>query len=206
MARGVGAEQMTIKIEKLLQSSVILDACSVYSLYATGRITDILSWIPGQVYLASYVETVEIKQLYNPITDEFDIPVDLSGAKHSGLLIITKPKPGVESANAVSFAFAMSTNKPGKNSGEAITGAIAGSRNWTMVTDDVDATDFLTTQGLGSNLTSTLHIIEFWSRSVGIPWAEVKEALEFIRLHACYGPPPKHHPLLSWWLSYGIKF
>src|SRR5882724_7587572 len=115
---------MNVDITKLLQNDVILDACSVYCLYASNRFTEILSWIPGQVYVASYVETVEVKELYNPTTGDFDIPVDLSAAKNSGLLIVTKPQPGTEATDAVNFASAMSTAKQGKNTGEAITGAI----------------------------------------------------------------------------------
>src|SRR5258708_528484 len=187
---------------KLLQRDVILDACSVYSLYATNRFTDILNWIPGQVYVASYVETVEVKQLYNPATNAFDIPVDLSRAKNSGLLIITKPQPGTEALDAVNLASAMSTTKLGKNTGEAITGAIAKARNWTMITDDVNAADFLTKQGLGNNLTTSLHLIECWSRLLSLSSTDIKQILDNIRLHARYGPPPKNHPLLAWWQSF----
>lgn len=196
---------MSVTTLNLLQKDVILDACSVYALYATGQFDTILKWIPGQVYLASYVEKVEVKELYNPKTGAFDIPVDLSGVKNNGLLIVTKPQPGVEAQDAVNFANAMSTKKPGKNTGEAICGAIAKSRNWTMITDDVNATDFLTGQGLGNNLATTLHIIECWSNSNSIASNVVKHCLELIRVHARYGPPPKVHPLLAWWLSFNIK-
>jgi len=154
------------------------------------------------VYVASYVETVEVKELYNPTTGDFDIPVDLSAAKNSGLLIVTKPQPGTEATDAVNFASAMSTAKQGKNTGEAITGAIAKARNWTMVTDDVNAADFLTKQGLGSRLTTSLHLIECWSRLVSLPSTDIKQILDIIRLHARYGPPPKNHPLLPWWQSF----
>ena len=82
---------MSVTTLNLLQKDVILDACSVYALYATGQFDTILKWIPGQVYLASYVEKVEVKELYNPKTGAFDIPVDLSGVKNNGLLIVTKP-------------------------------------------------------------------------------------------------------------------
>jgi hypothetical protein len=197
---------MALDIIKLIQRDVILDACSVYSLYATSRFADVLRWIPGQVYLASYVEKIEVKQLFNPITNDFDIPIDLLNVKNMGLLRITKPQAGTESLDAVNFASAMSTKKPGKNTGEAITGAIAKSRNMVMVTDDVNATDFLIKQGIYNSLTTTLHIIECWSRSTGVPWDDVKHALEKVRLHARYGPPPNNHPLLQWWQSYKIKF
>lgn len=119
---------MTTNIEKLLQNDVILDACSVYSLYATSRFDEILRWIPGQVYIASHVERNEVKQLYNPATGASDIEIDLSKSKTSGLLLVTKPAGGGEALDAVNFAAAMSKNKPGKNTGEAITGAIAKAR------------------------------------------------------------------------------
>lgn len=189
----------------LLQNAVILDACSLISLYATGHFEPVLQCISGQVYLASYVERVEIKQLFNPATGDFDIPIDLTRVKSNGLLLITKPREGAEALDAVNFASAMSTKTPGKNTGEAITGAVAKSRNWTMVTDDVAATDFLAKQGLANRLTTTLHVIKFWSQSDNPACGDVQQALDNVRLYARYGPPPQNHPLLSWWLGFQVN-
>lgn len=196
---------MTTNIAELLKRNVILDACSVYSLYATGQFIPILECIPSQVYIASHVENVEVKQLYNPETNDCDIPIDLSLAKQKSLIMTTKPNAGIEALDAISFAAAMRKKKINKNSGEAVSGAIAKSRGWAMVTDDVDATSFLAQQGLESSLTTTLHMLEFWANVASPLWSDIQQALQCIRLHARYGPPPKNHPLLAWWQSFKIR-
>jgi len=186
-----------------LQNDVILDACSMISLYATGDLDAILRCIPKQVYIASYVENVEVKDLYNPDTNEVDIPIDLQPVKLNGLLKVVKPTAD-EATDAVNFASEMSKKKRGKNTGEAITGAIAGSRSWIMVTDDIDATKFFADPSHNLQMTTTLHILHHWSQSINPSWTQVQMALKRIRIQARYGPPPKKHPLLAWWSSYKI--
>ena len=196
---------MTTNTAVLLQKDIILDACSIYSLYATGQFIPILECIPSQIYVASYVENVELKQLYNPVTDSCDIPIDLAAAKQASLILVAKPQAGPEALDAVNFAAGMSKKRIGKNTGEAISGAIAKTRNWGIVTDDVDASHFLSQQGLASSLTTTLHILEFWSNVASPSWSDIQQALQRVRVHARYGPPPKDHPLLTWWHSFKIK-
>lgn len=187
-----------------LQNDVILDACSMISLYATGDLDAILRCIPRQVYIASYVEKIELKALYNPNTKEFDMPIDLQSVKQNGLLKVVEPVSRTEKLDAVNFAYDMSMKKPGKNTGEAITGSIAKSRSWMMITDDVDATKFFTDPSNTVQMTTTLHIMQHWSESNDASWTQVQTALKRIHIHARYGPPPKNHPLIAWWSSYKV--
>lgn len=188
---------MVNDVEKLLCNSTILDACSVYSLYATGQMANILTWVPGQVYIASYVKNVEIKHLYNPLTDRCDIPIDLTDILSSRLLIVTRPAGDAENQDAITFATGMSSKKPGKNTGEAISGAIARARKWSMVTDDVPATNYLA-HYIGSSLLTTLHVIQWWSIASALGRNSITEILKRVLIHARYRPPIQH-PLYEWW-------
>lgn len=192
------------KSEIALQQSIILDACSVISLYATGQMKPILACIPGQVHIATYVEAREVNTLFNPTTDDFDIPIQLDSLKEDELLHVVRPQSGAEATDAVNFAVLMSKGKGSKNTGEAITGAIAKARDWTMVTDDNDAMDFLSETPHDVVITTTLHIIQYWSQVDKLSRDQTRDALRLIRDYARYGPPPKKHPLRTWWDGFDV--
>lgn len=187
-----------------LQRQVILDACSVISLYATDISDQILGSFSGQVHVTSYVEKREVKELFNPVTEQSDIPIDLHALKASGLIKIVRPSPGQESEDAVNYAVQMGNGIVGKNTGEAISGAIAKNRNWIFVTDDVKATKFFVEQPHLLDVTTTLHLIQYWEQVARKSKQDVQLALQKIKKFALYGPPPKSHPLLNWWQNYNV--
>lgn len=191
-------------VAQLLQKPTILDACSAISLSATNRIESILRCMNCDIYIAEHVKRREVKFLFNPVTQLYDIPIDLEPMHTLGLMQTTTWTPGQEALDVLNFAAYMSKGKPSKNMGEAISGAIALSRDWTMVTDDVDATKFFNEPSHRLSLLTTMDLIRYWEVSNKIPALEVGEALRSIRNNARYGPPPKNHHLLSWWLSFGI--
>lgn len=197
---------MTMPVAQLLQQPVILDACTAISLASTDRIESICTCMNCEIYIAEYVKRREVEStfLFNPVTQLDDIPINLGALHAVGLMQTTTWAKGQEAADVVNFAADMNRGKASKNQGEAISGAIALSRGWTLVTDDVDATNFFSEPPHQVSLLTTLDLIQYWEVTNNIPAAEIGEVLRRIRNHARYGPPPKNHHLLQWWLRFGI--
>ena len=192
---------MTNSLSQLMQKDMILDACTLISLSATGQLPSILNCLPGEIYVSSFVEKVEVKYLFNPVTDESDIKIDLNSVKAQQLLKVTRPTPS-EALDVLHFVSILTQKIPGKNTGEAVSGAIAKSRNWTMATDDKGAIEFFSEPLQKVGIVTTFDIVKYWIDAQALPWADIQQILHLIKVHARYGPPPKTHHLRAWWHSF----
>jgi predicted nucleic acid-binding protein len=101
---------------------------------------NILKSIPKSVTVAAYVHAKEAMRIHGgpngDITQKYE-RIDLQPFINSRLLTIVSPETEAENLTFVNFATAL-------DDGEAITGAIALHRNWSIATDDRKATSFFT--------------------------------------------------------------
>ena len=176
---------------------VILDACCLINLYASGRFDDILTSISKPVFVARYVwsnEALSVNGAPNPEAGLQEESIDLGPLIGGGLLNLADLETEDEETLFVNFAASL-------DDGEAITGAIAAARDWCVATDDRRARNVLTSQVPRMQLLSSPELIKHWADVTAAEADEVCRVVQRIRRHGHYIPPASH-PLYVWWQSY----
>lgn len=167
----------------------LLDACAVLSLYATRRMEDVL----GASLISAAITDIAVREaLYiRKIVDE-EIErerVELSPLVASGLLKVVQADNENELNAFIDLAVEL-------DDGEAMSAALAISREWILVTDDRKAERLLHGR---VQLRPTLAIIKEWSEADHISTSELRIALTGIDQRGYR--PASHHPLDEWWES-----
>jgi len=180
---------------------IILDACCLINLYGSGRMAEILEAIPTVFAVAEFVAREEALRIYagppGRVTEEVE-NIDLGLLIESGRLEIVGLQDDEEKATFVELAAHL-------DDGEAMTGALALHRGWTIATDDRKAIRVFGEIAPGSLVISTPQLIRAWVDMTHPDEDEVVEVLKNIRLRARY-EPGANHPLNAWWHArYGIS-
>jgi predicted nucleic acid-binding protein len=170
----------------------LLDACAVISLFATRWMGDIIDEIDGSV---AVVDAVIAESLYvrrgghGEDARELET-IDLKPFIESGKLA---PITVDDEGELHLFIDLVATLR--LDDGEAMTAAVAISRNYVMVTDDGKAERRLYGRVA---LRSTLDVIKVWADRRALDAKTVASALIDVRERRSYVPPPRH-PLKGWW-------
>ncbi len=161
----------------------------------------ILKSISKSVAVAAYVRDEEALRIYSGHEgdeSEKDEQIDLQPFIDCGLLIVVSPETEAENITFVNFAAAL-------DDGEAVTGAIALHRNWSIGSDDRRATSFFAQHSPHLQVISTPELIKYWVDTTNPPLEAVCAALQQIRVRARYEPNLRHK-LYLWWQNYkGIE-
>lgn len=172
---------------------ILLDACCVLNLYATGQMAAILRALPWRFAVADRVAT---EALYirrggaGEDADERD-PVDLGPLIARGLLEVLRLETEEEAATFVGFAAQL-------DDGEALTCALALHRGGMVGTDDRKAWRVCGGQAPPLEVYSTAALIEAWAEGQRIASGVLARVLTDIRERARF-IPGRRDPLLSWW-------
>src|SRR6266496_1523030 len=175
---------------------IILDACCVINLYASGYMKSILVSIPTQILVTSFVHEVEANRIYSGPNDDITKETELINLQPfitGKFLHLVSPENEEEENTVVNFSSAAAID-----SGEAITAAIAMHRQWSLGTDDRTATAFFMRKVPKLHLVSTLDILKHWADTMCPPLTTIKIAMNNIQNRARYRPHYKHH-LYEWW-------
>jgi len=161
---------------------------------------NILRSISKSVAVAAYVHQQEALSIRSYSEVDSDITqrheqIDLQSFIDCGLLTIVSPETEAEKDTFVSFAAALTDN------GEAITGAIAFHRNWSIGCDDRRAIKFFAENVPQRQVITTPELIKYWVDTANPALDVVRIALQKIRIQARYEPSIKHH-LYFWWQMY----
>lgn len=176
---------------KIQHEAIILDACCVINLYATGKIEIILQTLPVPVTIADKVlqdETLELRAKDTNSTEK----IDLQTLIDSAVLMVVTLENDDEKAHFVNLAVEL-------DDGEAYTGAIAIQRRWAVATDDRKGIRIFKENAL--QVITTPEIIHQWVEAAQLSFEEVRNVLYLIRNRTRYHPR-KIHPLYTWWYSY----
>ena len=181
-----------------INDTLILDASCVITLYASQQMENILRSIPKAITVAAYVfdkEALFIRTEPDEYGKRGKEKIDLQSFINRGLIRIVDIQSEDEAEEFVTLA----TKKIAQ--GEAITGAIAIKRSWSIVIDDKRAHQVLSQRASHLQLINTLELVNHWVES-DLPSNEViTKTLQSIRRGAAYSPP-KEHPLYQWWHRY----
>jgi len=179
-----------------LQDCVILDACCIINLYASGRMGDILRSLASSAAVAAYVRDEETIRIYSGSSEQakkYEM-INLEPFIACNLLTIVSPESRAENNTFVRFAATL-------GNGEAVTGAIALHRNWSICSDDRKAVAFFARNTPHLQLISTLELVKHWVDTSDVSFAIVHEALHNMRIQARYAPIA-NHKLYGWWKRY----
>ena len=171
---------------------LLLDASCLLNLYATGRIMEVAASLPWQLAVVDYVmeqEALYVRTIGASGEQEETVPVDLSPLVEEGLLLVMRLEAPGEEASLVELAAVV-------DDGEAVTGAIALNRGYSVAIDDRKARRVLGEKAPGMRLVSTLELMRRWAESVTIE--EVGRALRAMQHRARY-VPGQQDPLYAWW-------
>jgi hypothetical protein len=173
---------------------LILDACCIINLYASGEMADVLQALSTSVAVAAYVKDKEaLRILREPdgtSVRKFE-QINLQPFIESGLLVVVSPDSEAEDTTYVNFAVEL-------DDGEAITGAIAFHRHWSVASNDRKAIAFLSRKAPHMEIVTTPEILQFWVNTVNPDINRVRCALRNIRVRARY-EPDSGHILYDWW-------
>lgn len=179
----------------IAHNCLILDACCIINLYASGRMGDILASIVQSVTVAAYVKDREANTIYTADGSGAREAIDLSPFINQGILSVVDIETAAESVRFIDFSARLGDD------GEAITGAIAAERNWAIGTDDGAASRFFTHHCSTLQIVSSLALLKHWADATSVPAAELGTALRLVRVRGRYQPKARH-PLYPWWQAH----
>ena len=181
---------------------IILDACCIINLCASGCMRNILASIPTQVAVATYVLYEESNRIYaGPLEDptrETEL-INLQPFVDDNLLQVVSLESEAEANTVIKFSSVRRVD-----TGEAITAAIAIHRKWSLATDDRNALSFFMRSEPPLHVISTLDLLKCWVDTTHPQLVTVSTVLENIHNRARYKPHNQHH-LYGWWERYKSK-
>ena len=136
---------------------VLLDTCILINLYATGRLTEILTAVPVHFVVCDVVvrESHYVRRGGDGEDAGEREPVDLQTALDGRQLEIVASDDEDELLTYIDLTLTI-------DDGEAMSAALAIHRGWLVATDDRKALRLLNEQGVTT--VSTLEIVRYWSQ------------------------------------------
>lgn len=178
-------------------SCIILDACCVMNLYASGKMEEILTSVAEMITVAVYVVNVEALTVYaeskKTASGRKEI-IDLQPFIEKGVLVIVDFESDEEKSAFVEFTAQR------LDDGEATTMAIAVNRNWAVATDDRRAKRIIQTQYNSIQVVSTPEIIKHWQESERPETDILRKTIMDIERKANF-LLGNRHPHYTWWES-----
>jgi len=175
--------------------AVILDACGVLNLYASGRFLTILAASGDSWHLPAAVER-ESQTYRQPApadpTRLVAVPIDLAAAIECGLIRRCDCETEAETKLYVELTARL------RDDGESMGLALAKCRGWSILTDDKKARRIVLE--LGVPTLGTPQVVKGWADATQPDSAELAETLRSIEVYANY-LPGRTAPELSWWLA-----
>ncbi|MEC4815701.1 MAG: hypothetical protein SAK29_20860 [Scytonema sp. PMC 1069.18] len=179
---------------QITHSHILLDACCVLNLCASGQFLAILKSLPAEVVVVTVVQEYELKTLQRLTEKDNDTVLEFEEAITKGLLKVVDFESEEEEDSFVNYAVNL-------DDGESATCAIAVHRQWAVATDDDKAIKFLQKNFPHLQILSTPEIIKHWSEQESIDSSILSNVLNAIKIQGRY-VPPKNDPLRNWWQKY----
>lgn len=176
---------------------IILDACCIMNLYASGKMEEIISSIAETIAVAVYVMKVEALSVYRESkklsADDREV-IDLQPLIDKGLLFVADLESDEEMLAFIEFSAKR------LDDGEAATMAIASNRNWAVATDDRSAQRIFHEEHDQIQLISTPELIKHWQDNVKPDQNALRYTILNIENRANY-LVGRRHSLYQWWQS-----
>jgi predicted nucleic acid-binding protein len=175
--------------------AVILDACGIVNLYASGQFVPILTALSNEWRIPAVVEK-ESQRYRQPDPDDPEkliiAPIDLLPAITGGVLVRCDCESAEETELYVQLAARIGDD------GESMGLAIAKCRGWSVMTDDKKARKIATE--LGVAVVATTEIMKQWSEIVKPSAEELCAVLDAIERFANF-TPARGAVNFDWWVA-----
>lgn len=168
---------------------VVLDACCLINLYASGELRVVVGDLGGCWYVP---DTVASEALFLRETDggqDGRIQAELAPLTEEGVLRVTTVRGVDEEASYVNLAAQL-------DDGEAMALAIAHRRGFALAKDDGAA--LRVAKSLGVAVVTTPQLLRQWSEQTTPDESRLSRALVRIERLACYRPG-RRSPEFAWW-------
>jgi hypothetical protein len=174
---------------------VLLDACCLLNLYASGRLGEILTALPFRFAVAEAVvaEALYVIRKGSGSQPDEKVPVELQPLFDRGVIERWQLETDDEASLHIAFAEKI-------DDGEAMTCALAVKRNACVASDDAKPIRILRERAPEVPRYSTLNILKAWADILAVPTSEIQAMLDTIGASAVYRPRA-NDPLYSWWKS-----
>ena len=167
---------------------VVLDTCVIINLLATNRVSEIVRTLAPRCLICSAVSG-ESLYLRSMQADQGPEVVDLKQLFDEGAFEKCEIQGDQEEAFYVGYALEL-------DDGEAMSLAIAQSRNFSLATDERKARRVLRENAAGLTVISTTEIVHAWGKDQ--LEQDLITAIHLIRERARFQPPDSD-PLARWW-------
>lgn len=171
---------------------LILDACCLIDLHASGFMAEILQALPYSIAVSEYVleqEALSVSAL-NEQTTASDVS-PLQQLLDSGIIVVVNLETEAEENALVDFAVSL-------DDGEAYTCAIAVQRNWLIASTERKVASIIRNNFSHISVVTTQELVKEWADAIAPPYEVVKQVIQNIQKKARYRPR-RSHPLYEWW-------
>lgn len=173
------------------RDSLVLDACVLLNLLATGVVREILPSAASRVFICDLVADESFYLRSDDGPDEL-VLIDLQPHFHLGTIHPCALENDLENQTFVNFAAQL-------DDGEAMSMAIALSRDMFLATDDKKARRIFLETGIDIDmLLSTSDLVREWAEANKLQDTEIKAVLVRIETIARYFPPSSDRNYV-WW-------
>lgn len=176
------------------KQTVLLDACTLLNLYATGCLREILAGLDYRVSVVEYVMQSEALFVERPDHVPPDREqVDIAALVEIGMIDVVEISAEPEAELFLRLAAEL-------DDGEARTLAIAASRGWSVATDDRKVHRVAGRECPQVPRLTSLEVLKHWADANEVDGNRIRELLLNIRTRASFFPG-KHDPAVFWWRS-----
>ncbi len=177
---------------------IILDACSLINLFASGRAREILAALPARFIVASYVS--EREALYTQIDPAAGTreQIDLAPLVAEGLIQVVDLLTDDEVNTFVDLTMAGTTMKARLEDGEAATCALARHRGYTIATDERKVLNRVRQTMPSQRARTTSELVKWWHEIAQISGDEARQVIRNIETRARF-TPNRQDPFFEWW-------
>lgn len=177
-------------------SPVVLDACCLINLAATGKLEGVIRELPWPAVVTTVV-LAEALHVYGPMPAEPGVPrsrepLDVRGLVVRGVVTEMSLQTDAEYAAFVRYAADV-------DDGEAAGLALAKLHGLTLATDDRKARRIAAAGGI--RLLGTPELVRAWAEAVGLKADAIGPILERVRDRARF-VPAQNLPESDWWMSH----
>ena len=176
------------------ESCVMLDACCLINLYATGRCAEILTALP-YTFAAGREALQEANYLARKLGDGTYEREEIEWGPLIERELITALELGAEAEEHLFVDLSVALDD-----GEAATLAIGIHRGYTVATDEKKATNLVRHEFPQCPITNPLALLREWEQMARPARTGLTEAIQNVRDLAHYRPGPGHD-LHEWWTS-----
>lgn len=180
--------------DNLRGRTVLLDACCLINLFASGRIEEILSALPARFSVAVAVTEETLYILTEEEGEDAGAEREAIGVETltaASLADVVRPESEEEMATYIDFA----TNL---DDGEAMTCALALHRNCDVATDERKAIRILGERAPHIVVHTTASLIKAWAELTQMDRRIVRQTLQSIQIRGRFRPGQRE-PLRTWW-------